>query len=546
MRPPFSRTIPDLLDEQAAKHPKRKAILTADREITYHEWADASRLVAAGLARLGVSRGEYIALLASNIPEWLFVAFGVARLAAVTTAFSTWSRAWDLEHEIGHSEAGVLILMDRFRSRDFVSDLREMIPEIDTASPGGWRSPRFPKLRHVVVIGNSAPRGAITLRQLMEMGIDGPGLPTAPGIGPSAGDPVYLLYTSGSAARPRGVRLLHYGIIENGFNIGERAGVRPDDRFWLSVPLFWSYGSANATMAALTHGATIVLQDAFEAGTALDLIESFRCTVIYTLPNINRALIEHPAFNRTRTASLRTGLTLGTPDDLRIAAYELAVPQICNIYGMTEGYGNCCVTPHTDPESIRFTTQGPPLPGMEVRILDTGTGEYLPPGEIGEICIRGYVTPGYLRGTEEDNAAFRADGFFRTGDLGILGSDGRLRFQARAKEMIKTGGINVSPLEVEEFLGTYPSIRQAAVVGVPHSVKGEIIAAFLRVEPGCTLDTEELRRWCKERIASFKIPEILEVVEDFPKTDTGKLARRQLRELGIATLARKQQGSGGY
>ncbi|MEW6440120.1 MAG: AMP-binding protein [bacterium] len=541
MRTPRSRILSDLLDEMAARHARRPAIIADDRQVSFREWARLSETVAAGLARLGAARGDHVALLATNSPEWLYVAFGILRLGAVVAAFSTWSRSWDLEYELRHSEASILVLLDRFRNRDFLADLKALVPEIETAAPGGWRSERFPRLRHVVVIGLSAPRGAMTLDQLIAVGADAPPPPTAPGLGPSAGDTAYLLYTSGSTARPKAVRLIHYSLIENGFNIGERVGVRPQDRVWVPVPLFWSYGAANATMASLTHGAAMVLQESFEAGRALDLIERSRCTVAYTLPNITLALIEHPAFRPARTASLRTGLTIGSPEDLRLAMKGLGASRMCSIYGATEVYGNCCVTPHTDEEALRLTTQGPPLPGVTLKVADPETGEALPPGEVGELWVKGYVTPGYFKPSEEDAAALTPDGFFRAGDLGLVGTDGRLRFRGRFKEMIKTGGINVSPQEVEDFLNTHPAVRQAAVVGVPHPAKGEIVAAFIRSVPGESPEADELQRWCKERIAGFKVPALIAFLEELPMTDTGKLFRRRLRELGVELLARQQQ-----
>ena len=279
--------------------------------------------------------------------------------------------------------------------------------------------------------------------------------------------------------------LSHGGIIENGFNIGERQGYRPDDRVLLAPPLFWSYGSANAMSATLTHGAALVLQGRFEPGEAIDLIERHRCTALYTLPAITSAIVSHPAFRPERVRSLRTGLTIGAPQDVVAAATVLGAAEICNVYGQTESYGNCCVTPHDWPLERRAACQGPPLPGVEIRIVDAETGAELPRGDEGMIEVRGYVTRGYIGSSASQTAdAITADGFFRTGDMGRLLPDGSMSFSGRVTEMIKKSGINISPAEVEDVLMRHATVALAAVVGVPDATQGELLAAFVVPKPG--------------------------------------------------------------
>ena len=273
--------------------------------------------------------------------------------------------------------------------------------------------------------------------------------------------------------------LRHYGLIENGFAIGERMGLTASDRVFVSVPLFWAYGAVNALPATLTHGGTMVLQAAFEPAGALELIERHRCTAIYTLPNMTAALLEADRFAPERVESLRTGLTLGSPAEIVRVAEELGVERICNIYGGTETYGNCCVTPCEWPLERRAESQGPPLPGVAVRIADQESGAELAPGEVGEIEVRGYLAAGYLGDETGAGSAFGEDGWFRTGDLGSLDQEGALHFGSRASEMIKTGGINVAPREVEEFLGLHPGVAATAVVGVEDEAAGEVVVAFV-------------------------------------------------------------------
>jgi fatty-acyl-CoA synthase len=289
-------------------------------------------------------------------------------------------------------------------------------------------------------------------------------------------------------------------------------------------------------MSLTTHGACTVLQEAFDAAEALDLIERERCTVYFGQANIAHALVGHPAFRPERSASLRTGLTTGTPDDVRLTAEKLGVHGVCNIYGATEAYGQISVAWTGDPLEQRMNGQGPPLPGQTVRVVDPDTGFDVPEGELGEFWVKGYLMPGYLDDPEQTRAAFSDDGFFRTGDVGTIDGDGYLHFKARRKEMIKTGGISVSPLEVEAFLQGCAGVVEGCVVGLPHAVKGEVVAALVRLAPGSTLSAQDLRAQCKARMAAYKVPEIIVFVDELPRTETGKLSRKKSAELLAKTL----------
>ena len=520
---PFSRHLADLCAENAARDPERLAVISGAVTLTYAELDHQINLFAGGLARLGVQRDSTIGLLCTNRWEWLCTAIGATRIGARVAAFNTFARAWDLDYMIAHSKAEVLVAVGAFRTRSYLETLAELIPEIADTS---WRSSRYPLLREIVIVGDHAiPAGCRSLGDVLEEGEPFAGAHT------SALDDAFVLYTSGSSARPKAVPMQHYGVIENSYGIGERMRLTHQDRVWLSVPLFWSYGAANALGATLTHQASLVLQEAFEPGEALDLIQEHGATVAYTLPNITKALTEHRAFSRERVRTLRTGLTIGTPDDVRHAAQDLGIEQICSVYGSTETYGNCCVTPAEWPLERKATCQGPPLPGVRIRIHNTETGQILGADEVGELQVAGYIACGYLDTGESENAAFGDDGWYRTGDLGFLDAEGCFHFVARATEMIKTGGINVSPGEVEEFLVLHKKVRSAAVVGAKDPDLGEAVVAFVVIEADSGLTVEELRSWCKSRIAAFKVPVRFHLVDELPKTDTGKLARRLLLEL---------------
>lgn len=534
---PRSSTMYDLLEEMADRDPDREALVTSLTRRTYGEWLENTQRVAADLSRRGIGSGSVVALLADNRPEWLETAMAASLLGATLVPLNTWVKAWDLDYLLGHARPSALVLVDRLGKQDFVGQLRELVPELWQAPPDGWRSARYPLLRTVAVVGSDVPQGALRYDDLL--GCEPAGQPSA-----AAPDDVALvLYTSGSTARPKAVPLLHGHLVENGFEIGERQGLTALDRVFLASPLFWAYGSANALMAALTHGATLVLQSTFEPAAALALLQAEQCTALYTLPAMTHALLAEPAFDAAQLPSLRRGLTLGPPGEVVLAAESLGVDQICNIYGSTELYGNCCVTPHDADLERRKTSQGPPLRGVEVRVIDPETGEVLEPGRLGEILVRGRVSPGYLGADGAPTAIVDEQGYFHTGDLGVLSPDGWLSFASRSTEMIKSAGINVSPSEVEDFLLSHPDVAEVAVVGGDDPVRGQQVVAFVCLRPDSEATAESLHQWCREMIAGYKAPRVIVLVDELPTTTTGKLARKDL--VAVATRALTQPADGG-
>jgi fatty-acyl-CoA synthase len=429
-------------------------------------------------------------------------------------------------------------MLSRFRDRHFLQALGELCPELARCPPGALQSAALPALRTVVVLdGDAAPAalGTFGPQEFLARGAD---VDAAARVRAQAAvtpdDICFILYTSGSTATPKGVTLAHGPLLANGFDIGERQHLAAEDRLWLAVPLFWAFGSANAMPAIMTHGGCMVLQEVFEPGAALALIERERCSVYYGMANMARALLEHPDHPGRRLGAMRTGLTIGPPEDITLTIQALGAAELCTVYGSTETYGNCAVTDAHDPLPLRLATQGLPLPGMTIRAVDPATRAPLPTGEIGELAVRGYTTPGYFRAPELDAQAFDK-GWFLTGDLGSIEPDGRVRFRGRLKEMIKTGGVNVAPLEVEHVLLQHPDIVQAHVVGVPDRLKGEIVAAAVEIRAAARPDAAAITAFCRERLASYKVPTrfAFRAAGEFPRTPTGKIHKPGLRqELG--------------
>ncbi len=527
---PQSRTLGDLLDELAAATPQAPALVSGVERLDFAALKARTDGFACALLALGIGRGDRVALLCSNRSEWVVAACAAVKLGAPTTAISTFSTPRELAYALRHSGARALIMLSTFRDRHFLQALGELCPELARCPPGALQSAALPELRTVVVLDRDATPGAFAPIEFLARGAGVDALEKAQAA-VTPDDICFILYTSGSTAAPKGVTLAHGPLLANGFDIGERQHLTAGDRLWLAVPLFWSFGSANAMPAIMTHGGCMVLQEAFEPGAALALIERERCSVYYGMANMARALLEHPDHPGRRLGAMRTGLTIGPPEDITLTIQALGAAELCTVYGSTETYGNCAVTDAHDPLPLRLATQGLPLPGMTIRAVDPATRAPLPPGEIGELAVRGYTTPGYFRAPELDAEAFD-NGWFLTGDLGSIEPDGRVRFRGRLTEMIKTGGVNVAPLEVEHVLLQHPDIVQAHVVGVPDRLRGEIVAAAVELRADAAPDAAAITTFCRERLASYKVPTRLafRAAVDFPRTPTGKIHKPGLRQ----------------
>ena len=533
MKAPFGRTLFDVLAEQAERHGDVPAVIAGAAEISYAELAARANRVASALAARGIRRGDRIGILIGNRPEWLEICLGASGAGAVAVPLSTWSTRRELEFLLADADIRALFALAEFGDRDYARDLAMLAPEIAEGRP----AEKFPRLREVILVEPRAGDRFTSYADFIDAGVAG-AVALPPGTASSAADDGLILYTSGSSAHPKAVRLAQFAIIENGFNIGERQGLRAGDRVLLSPPLFWSYGSANALPAVLTHGATLVLQEKFEPGAAIDLIERHRCTALYTLPGMTSAIVRHPAFSRARVATLRTGLTIGSEQDVVDAAEQLGASEICNIYGATETCGNCCVTWHHWPLERRASCQGEPLPGNELRFVDAESGRTVAAGEPGLVEVRGYVAAGYAGASADQNAtAFTADGFYRTGDVGRLDASGAFVFIGRSTEMIKRAGINVSPAEVEDVLRRHPGVALAGVVGVPDRERGELVVAFVVPVADGAVTVEQLLAHCRSVASKYKIPDRIEIRSALPQTPTGKLQRRDLKQSAAELIA---------
>lgn len=527
---PQSRHFAELLRELSDRQPDREFLIESGRRITYAEFRKRADAVAHGLFAFGVRPGDRVALLLSNRIEWFDIAFGAFELGATVVPLSTWYRSWDLDYALRHCEPRILLTMDEFRGNRYLQYLSELAPELKVSERTHLHLRAFPTVERVVALTGDGSDGLWTMAELVAAG-DGVEAREVADCRRRASphDLAYILYTSGTTSTPKGVMVEHLACIENGYSIGERLHLTFADRLWLAVSLAWGLGSENALPALMTHGGTIVLQEFFEPGEALRLFQDEKISVFYGMPNMVHALINHPDKLATDRSSLRTGVMIGSPEEVRRAAEDLGVGQICNVYGSTETYGNCCVTDATDPLEVRMSCQGQPLPGMDVRIVNPLTHEAIGSGETGDIWVGGRVVPGYWNDDQKTADAFH-EGYYLTGDSGYFDSDGRLHFVGRFKDMIKTGGINVAPAEVEDFLMTHPKVNEAYVLGVPDPEKSQIVVAVVQPVQQEGLSVGELVEFCRARIASYKIPERFYFVTELevPRTATGKVNKIEL------------------
>ena len=531
MEIPEARTLPGLMDEMAARYGARNFVTDGRRRVSYAEFRAEVRQLACGLHALGVRRDDKVALLMGNQAEWLVVDFAVTLLGGVLVAVNTWWKHSELQHALASTDSTVLVMVDSYLGNDYTAALGDI----------GDLADKLPNLKRIVCLGGNLPSGAIGYDELVVMGR---GVPDAVIDAAQAAvqpdDTAYLLFTSGSTARSKAVRMTHRGNIENPYRIGERMHITERDRMLIPTSMFWSLSCLNALFAVMSHGASLVLLFKYDTAEMLRLIEEEKCTGAYTLPNIVLAMHAHPDRARRDLSTWRTGICRCNMIE-RVA--EMGAREMITGYGLTECYGQSVQTDAHDPMAKKIRNVGHPLPGVEMQVVDPVTRLPLPPGSVGEIRLRGYVTPGYYKDPERTAEAITADGWFNTGDIGVIEEDGSLSFRGRFKDMIKTGGINVAPADVEDVLLAHPDVQQTVVVGVPDAERDEIVAAMVVPHPGAVLDADDLIAHCRRSAAAFKVPRFVQVIaaSEIPLTDTGKVHKGRAQEL----MTRRYQMSRG-
>lgn len=520
---PQAQTLAGLLEEMAQQHPRRPALTFRGDT---HDFAQVRRLAldcAKALHAQGVRAGDKVGILMGNCTEWLAVNFAIQYLGATMVALNTWYTQRELGYVLEHSDVKLLVASDGFLKYDYAAMLDELQPFAQSC----------PLLRVVVMLGERRCDGALGYDQFLASGAevaDTTILALQEKVDPDA--VAYLLYTSGSTAHPKGVMLLHRHLVGNMYDIGVRMHFSPDDVVFMPLSLFWGMGCMNFLIGPWAHAAHIVLQEYFDAAEALALIARHRCTVFPGTPNIIHAVFAHPHRDRFDLSSIRKGTPVGAPE-ATLRLLQTVMPLGMRVFGLTETHGFCNMHDASAPVDKRARTEGPAMPGFEMRIVDPDTQQVVGTGQPGEIRLRGRIMKGYYKNPQATAAAFDADGWFCTGDIGVVDADGDLTFLGRYKEMLKTGGINVAPIEVEQVLLKHPAVREAFVCGVPDPVRDQVVAAVLVLHEGMAVTEEELAAHCRDLLAAYKVPRRMRFMQmdELPQTASRKVHRLKLHTL---------------
>jgi fatty-acyl-CoA synthase len=516
--------LPELM---ARRHGAREALVFQGRRASFAEVAAGVDRVAKGLLAAGVEPGERVALWMVNRPEWIDTMFGVIKVGAVLVPVNTRFRTDDVAYVVGQSGASTLVIAARSGPVDYLDMVRSLAPAL---TPG---AARCPGLRRVVVLERTGEAGTVAWEALADDGVsvsDADLRMRASAVDPD--DTAFLMYTSGTTGFPKGVRHGH-AIIRNVIDRANRMAITPADTIMMYLPLFHLFGFGEGPLVSMVSGARQVLTETFDPAESLALIEQERATIVHGFDTHFKELMEAHGraprdLSSVRTGILATGMASSVP--IARAARKLFGPLLSG-YGMSEFGAGATLSFLDSTEAQCVEASGYPAPGYEIRVVDPATGRDQPADVPGEVLVRGYMLmQGYHERPDETAKAIDADGWMHTGDMGLLRGDGHLRFMGRYKDMLKIGGENVDPMEVEAFLMAHPAVNLAAVVGMPDARLSEVPVAFVRREPGATLAEPEVIEHCKGRIASFKIPRRVIFVDEFPMTSSGKIQKAKLRE----------------
>jgi len=539
------QTIGALVDERARRDGPREALVFQGRRWTFGDLARDADAVARGLLHLGVAPGDRVALWMVNRPEWIQAALAVMRIGAVLLPINTRFRTDDAAYVLGQSDASVLVVGARAGSADYLGMVRALLPSLGTTGDV-VRDPKLPELRRVVVLGDAPAAGTVPWPALLESGarVGAAALPArAAAVDPDA--TVFLMYTSGTTGFPKGVMHCH-NVLRNVADRAFRMAITPADTILNYLPLFHLFGFSEGLLMSLASGARQVLTETFDPDESLDLLAAERATILHGFDTHFKDLLEAQRRRPRDVSSVRTGLLAsGMASSVPIAreARRVFGPFVSG-YGMTEMLAAASVGALDSTEEQCAEASGYPAPGYEIIVIDPATGREQPPGVPGEILVRSpMLMQGYYRKPEETARTIDRDGFIHTGDMGLMRPDGHLRFMGRYKDMLKIGGENVDPMEVEAHLMTHPAMNLVAVVGLPDARLSEIAVAFVRLEPGHRLTGAEVIDHCRGKIASFKIPRHVVFVEDFPWTSSGKIQKVKLRDEALRRLAADQAAS---
>ncbi|OYD68922.1 AMP-binding protein [Rhodococcus sp. OK302] len=527
--PMLGDTIGDNLDRTVAAHGDRDALVdhASGRRWTYSEFGAAVDALAAGLIGRGVQKGDRVGIWAPNCPEWTFVQYATAKLGVILVNINPAYRSHELQYVLEQAAISVLISAPSFKTSDYAA-------MIDTVRP------QCPDLTSVILLGSSDWTDLLDEGAAAQAADPGPLASAQAAL--SADDAINIQYTSGTTGFPKGATLSHHNILNNGYFVGELCHYTENDRVAIPVPFYHCFGMVMGNLACTSHGAAMVIPSpAFDPRAALEAVQAEKCTSLYGVPTMFIAELALPDFESFDLSSLRTGIMAGSPCPVEVMKQvieRMGMAEVSICYGMTETSPVSLQTRSDDTIDQRTATVGRVGPHLEIKIVDPATGLTVRRGEPGELCTRGYsVMLGYWQNPEKTAETIDSARWMHTGDIGVMDDAGYVAITGRIKDMVIRGGENVYPREIEEFLYTHPDILDAQVIGVPDAKYGEELMVWIQMREGAAeLDADSVRAFCTGKLAHYKIPRYVHVVDEFPMTVTGKVRKIAMRELAIELI----------
>ena len=547
-QPLLGLTIGAQLDRTAARFPDNEALVVPYQDVRwrYGTFTEKVDEFAAGLLALGLEPGERIGIWSPNNSEWAVTQFAASKAGLILVNINPAYRLTELEYALNKVECRALVTAESFKSSRYIEMLRQLAPELDSARPGALKAATLPHLETVVRLGTETTAGMYNFDEIPALaGAKERDQLHAFGERLQFDDPINIQFTSGTTGFPKGATLSHHNILNNGYFNGVTLGLSERDRVCIPVPLYHCFGMVMGNLMSAAFGATMVYpSEAFDPLEVLRTVEAERCTVLYGVPTMFIAELDHPEFARFDLSSLRTGTMAGSPcpiEVMRRVIGEMHMEEVTIAYGMTETSPVSFQSATDDPIERRVSTVGRVHPHVEVKVVDQES-RVVPSGETGELLTRGYsVMRGYWNDEEKTEEAIDKAGWMHTGDQATIDVDGYCNIVGRIKDMVIRGGENVYPREIEEFLYRHPKVQDVQVIGVPDEKYGEELCAWIKLRDGEEANGDEIKAFCKDQIAHFKVPRYVCFVDEFPMTVTGKIQKFKMRETMIAELELAEQ-----
>jgi fatty-acyl-CoA synthase len=541
-------TLAAIVDRIEAEYPANEAIVSGEQRIDYKTLMHRVNSMADALLKMGVKKGDKVAIWMSNIPEWVYAHFACIKIGAPLVPLNTRYRVHELEYILRQSDTTTLFMMHRFIKTDYIPMIYELCPELKDCEPGDLKCAKLPLLKRVIIVSEQSHSGMLAYYDVLKSGEDyassGAVKKAQEAVEPE--DTYVIPFTSGTTGFPKGVVTTNYQYSRIMEAVSNRFQMTGKDRILVVSPFSHNMGNMTGMLLGACNGACIVPMEQFDPGEGLRLIDEEKVSKFTGSPTMYIMMLDHADFPKRDTASIKASVIGGadvSPDLVRTIMDKMGIKDLISAYGLTENTGVSTMSQPGDPPEVVANTAGKLIfPDCELAILDPDTGKELPRGAQGEICSRGfYVMKEYYKLPEETEKAFNAEGWFRTGDLGTMDEKGYIKVTGRLKDMFITGGVNAYPAEIESFLMTHPKISMVAVTGVPDRRMGEVAMAFVKLKENESATEEEVIKFSREKMANYKAPKYVKFVDDFPMTATGKIQKFVLKDEAVNELGLDKQ-----